>query len=80
MDKGTRSADAVAAMDSRLLVVGRRPLFELMRKDKEIAVKLLWCFVQVLNLRLRATNEHLSAAKNEDLELQDLVEVIEEDA
>jgi len=80
MDKGTRSADAVAAMDSRLLVVGRRPLFELMRKDKEVAVKLLWCFVQVLNLRLRATNEHLSAAKNEDLELQDLVEVIEEDA
>jgi hypothetical protein len=79
MDKGTRSADAVAAMDSRLLVVGRRPLFELMRKDKEIAVKLLWCFVQVLNLRLRATNENLSAAKNEDLELQDLVEIIEDE-
>jgi hypothetical protein len=60
-------------------VVGRRPLFELMRKDKEIAVKLLWCFVQVLNLRLRATNENLSAAKNEDLELQDLVEIIEDE-
>jgi hypothetical protein len=33
----------------------------------------------VLNLRLRATNEHLSAAKNEDLELQDLVEIIEDE-
>ena len=27
-----------------------------MRQEKDIAVKLLWCFVQVLNQRLRSTN------------------------
>lgn len=75
MDKTTRSADAVAAMDSKILAVGRRPLFLLMRKDKEIAVKLLWCFVQVLNLRLRATSTDLSAARSESSDFHDLLEL-----
>lgn len=63
MDKGKRSAAAVAAMNTRVVAVGRKPLFRLMRRDKEIAVKLLWCFVQVLNQRLRSTNEDLEHAK-----------------
>ncbi len=63
MDKGPRSAEAVAEQDSRLIEVGRRSLFTLMRKEKDIAVKLLWCFVQVLNQRLRATNEDLLKAR-----------------
>lgn len=73
MDKTTRSADAVAAYDARVMAVSRRPLFLLMRKDKEIAVKLLWCFVQVLNMRLRNTSADLSAARTENVELQDLL-------
>lgn len=78
MDKTTRSADAVAAMDSRVLAVSRRPLFLLMRKDKEIAVKLLWCFVQVLNMRLRTTSADLSAARSENADFQDLLEIEDE--
>ena len=56
MDKAPRSALAVSTQDTRLIEVGRGKLFALMRKEKDIAVKLLWCFVQVLNQRLRSTN------------------------
>ncbi|MCB9522919.1 MAG: Stp1/IreP family PP2C-type Ser/Thr phosphatase [Myxococcales bacterium] len=73
MDKGPRSATVMALMPSRLIRVGRKPLFRLMRKDKEIAVKLLWCFVQVLNQRLRMTNADLQQARTEQLELEELL-------
>jgi serine/threonine protein phosphatase PrpC/CRP-like cAMP-binding protein len=73
MDKEQRSASATAAMDSRLIAVGRRPLFQLMRRDKDLAVKLLWCFVQVLNKRLRTTSADLRQARQDHLELQDLL-------
>ena len=66
MDKGPRSAEAIADKPTRLIVVGRRPLFALMRREKEIAVKLLWCFVQVLNQRLRTTNSDLLRARGQD--------------
>ena len=62
MDKGPRSAAATAQAATTLIVVGRRPLFRLMRENKDIAVKLLWCFVQVLNQRLRITNDDLKQA------------------
>jgi len=80
MDKTARSADALAAYDARVMVVNRRPLFLLMRKDKEIAVKLLWCFVQVLNMRLRNTSADLSAARTENVELQELLGLEDEEA
>ncbi len=79
MDKSERSASVVAAMESRLICLGRKPLFRLMKKDKEIAVKLLWCFVQVLNGRLRATNVNLEQARNDQMELQDLMGLEEVD-
>ena len=56
MDKAPRSALAVSTQDTRLIEVGRGEL-ALMRKEKDIAVKLLWCFVQVLNQRLRSTTD-----------------------
>lgn len=62
MDKSPRSAAAEAQAPTTLIVVGRRPLFRLMRENKDIAVKLLWCFVQVLNQRLRITNDDLKQA------------------
>ncbi len=73
MDKGPRSARVIAEQKTRLIAVGRRPLFALMRRDKEIAVKLLWCFVQVLNQRLRATNADLLRARLDQNELQNLL-------
>jgi len=73
MDKGPRSARVIAEQPTRLISIGRRPLFALMRRDKEIAVKLLWCFVQVLNQRLRATNADLLRARLDQNELQNLL-------
>ncbi len=81
MDKAQRSASVVAAMPTRLIAIGRKPLFLLMRRDKDIAVKLLWCFVQVLNQRLRNTSADLRDARTDHLELQEMLgleEVIEE--
>lgn len=72
MDKSTRSASAEAIMPSRVISVGRKQLFRLMRRDKEIAVKLLWCFVQVLNQRLRNTSDDLREARAE-IELSDFL-------
>ena len=62
MDKGSRSADIKAERDTRVLCIHRKQLFALMRRDKEISVKLLWCFVQVLNRRLRSTLQDLLKA------------------
>ncbi|MEZ4437432.1 MAG: hypothetical protein R3F65_33985, partial [bacterium] len=69
----------IAEQPTRLVTVGRRPLFALMRRDKEIAVKLLWCFVQVLNQRLRATNADLLRARLDQNELQNLLVLDEYD-
>ena len=63
MDKGLRSADAYARADCRPSKCRER-LFSLMRKDNDLAVKLLWCFVQILNRRLRTTNLDLLEARH----------------
>ena len=73
MDKGRRSARVVTEAPTKAIVVGRRPLFALMRRDKDIAVKLLWCFVQVLNQRLRATNADLLRAKGDESIVDELI-------
>ena len=62
MDKGSRSADIKAERETQVLCIHRKQLFALMRRDKDISVKLLWCFVQVLNRRLRTTLQDLLKA------------------
>jgi PPM family protein phosphatase len=64
MDRNKRSAGAVALEPTRVISVQRRPLFHLMNQNKEIAVKLLWCFMQVLTQRLRYTTEDLERERN----------------
>jgi len=64
MDRNKRSAGAVALEATRVISVQRRPLFHLMNQNKEIAVKLLWCFMQVLTQRLRYTTEDLERERN----------------
>ena len=64
MDRNKRSASAVALEPTRVISVQRRPLFQLMNQNKEIAVKLLWCFMQVLTQRLRYTTEDLERERN----------------
>lgn len=74
MDRNHRSASAHAEAETRVIVVKRRPLFRLMQQNNEIAVKLLWCFMQVLNQRLRYTTQDLERMKR-DLPLESVLDL-----
>lgn len=65
IDNAPRSATVRALEPTRVMVVGRADLMNLMRREPVLAVKLLWSFVQVLSDRLRATNAELSEARQE---------------
>jgi hypothetical protein len=45
--------------------LSRKAFYQLVRTEPVLASKLLWSFVQVLSIRLRATNEALSESRNE---------------
>ena len=47
-----RSATVTALTPGRLLVMERSRFNELVKKEPQLGVKLLWCFAQVLSLRL----------------------------
>ena len=47
-----RSATVTALTRGRLLVMERSRFNELLKKEPQLGVKLLWCFAQVLSLRL----------------------------
>jgi serine/threonine protein phosphatase PrpC/CRP-like cAMP-binding protein len=59
IDQDRRSATAVAEEPAHLLVLPRRKFYLLLRKEPQLAVKLLWNFLQVLSGRLRQANETL---------------------
>ena len=60
-----RSASATAEERSRLLGLKRRDFYEIIRKEPQLSVKLLWAFTQVLADRLRKTTADLSGARLE---------------
>jgi CRP-like cAMP-binding protein len=64
VDKSPRSATARVVEDSKVLVIQRQQFYEIMRRDPNMAVKLMWSFIQVLNTRLRLTNNELLSARD----------------
>jgi serine/threonine protein phosphatase PrpC len=60
-----RSASATAEERSRVLILKRRDFYEIIRKEPQLSVKLLWAFTQVLADRLRKTTADLSGARLE---------------
>jgi PPM family protein phosphatase len=60
-----RSATVVADGVSELMVIRRQEFFEILRKEHQLAVKLLWQFTGVLADRLAETTRELGAAKEE---------------
>ena len=60
-----RSASATAEERSRMLGLKRRDFYEIIRKEPQLSVKLLWAFTQVLAERLRKTTAELSGARLE---------------
>ncbi len=60
IDSAPRSATAIAHESSRLFVVNRADLEDLLFVDRDLAYELLWNFVRTLSRRLRATNDKMT--------------------
>jgi serine/threonine protein phosphatase PrpC/CRP-like cAMP-binding protein len=74
VDRSVRSLTAAASTGGavRLAVIRRKDFYDIIRKEPELAVKLLWSFVQVLGVRLRKTTSDLSEALQGDTRAQTL--------
>ncbi len=66
VDRSVRSLSALAAEPSRLIALKRKDFYEIIKKEPELATKLLWSFVQVLGARLRKTTADLTDALHGD--------------
>jgi len=73
-----RSATVVSDGPSELMVIRRTEFFEILRKEHQLAVKLLWQFLGVVADRLADTSRELGAAK-EELAAEDITNEIFED-
>ena len=74
-----RSATVRSDGNSELMVIRRTEFFEILRKEHQLAVKLLWQFLGVLADRLADTSRELGAVK-EELALEDISgEIFSED-
>ena len=60
-----RSATVTAEGDAELIAIRRADFFEILRKEHELAVKMLWQFLGVLADRLDQTSSELRHAKAE---------------
>lgn len=60
-----RSATVTSDGNSEMMVIRRTEFFEILRKEHQLAVKLLWQFLGVLADRLADTSRELGAAKEE---------------
>lgn len=70
-----RSATVTAVDASELITLRRGDFFEILRKEHELAVKLLWQFLGVLADRLDQTSRDLSTAR-EELAAEDITDAI----
>jgi serine/threonine protein phosphatase PrpC/CRP-like cAMP-binding protein len=73
-----RSATVTSDGASELIVLRRTDFFEILRKEHQLAVKLLWQFLGVLADRLADTSRELGAVK-EELAAEEVAHVIFED-
>lgn len=73
-----RSATVVSAGESELMVIRRTEFFEILRKEHQLAVKLLWQFLGVLADRLAETNRELGQAR-EELAAEDITDALFEE-
>lgn len=62
IDEAPRSADIIAPEPVRLLAIGREDFFALLRRERSLAVKVLWGLSCLLNDRLRSTSARLSGS------------------
>ncbi|MFO0611036.1 MAG: Stp1/IreP family PP2C-type Ser/Thr phosphatase [Polyangiaceae bacterium] len=70
-----RSATVRAVEKSELIAIRRADFYAILRKEYEVAVKLLWQFLGVLADRLDQTSRDLSSAK-EELAAEDITDAL----
>lgn len=63
IDQAPRSASISTLEDALLLRLDRKTFFNLIRRESELAKKVLWNMLQVLSARLRTTNRDLAQAR-----------------
>jgi serine/threonine protein phosphatase PrpC len=68
IDQAPRSASVQALEDLLLLRLDRKTFFTLIRKESEMAKKILWNMLQTLSGRLRATNRELEQVRESMIE------------
>lgn len=65
IDDQPRSADASCVTPTRIFAMLRRDFHDILRQDPDLAVKLLWGLLTVLNSRLRKTTASLTSGASE---------------
>src|SRR4029079_1166092 len=70
-----RSATVTAIVESELIALRRADFFAILRKEHELAVKLLWQFLGVFADRLDQTSKDLTSARQE-LAAEDISDAI----
>lgn len=78
VDRAPRSASVSAAGPAKLMTMKRKDFFDIVRKDHDVAVKLLWSFLGVLTERLRTTSRDLGAARDQ-LQMMGTGDVLSDD-
>lgn len=59
-DESVRSASAIASETTLLARLQRKDFLELLDREQEIAVEVLWSFVNTLSARLRESNDRVA--------------------
>jgi CRP-like cAMP-binding protein len=59
-EESARSASAIAADTTLLAKLERKDFLELLEREQEVAVEILWSFVNTLSARLRESNDRIA--------------------
>lgn len=63
VDRSARSASVTAGASCQLLSIKRKHFFEIMRRDHDVAIKLLWSFLNVTTGRMRGLSRELGQVR-----------------
>jgi serine/threonine protein phosphatase PrpC len=79
VDRSMRSLSATASQATRVALIRRKDFYTIIKQEPQLAVKLLWSFVQVLGARLRKTTSDLSDALHGEKTLETTAENLFQD-
>ncbi len=75
IDKTPRSATIRSIDDTKMMVIHKRPLFAVLKKESRVAMKLFWALLQTMSKRLRVTGEEIVSLKGLQQEIENNQEV-----